>query len=325
MKPKVLITRTIPKEALEIVQRSCEVELLKRDRSTPKRELIRRLQGKEGVISFASDIFDEEVFSQVPHLKIVSTVAVGYDNIDVQAATRHKVMVTNTPGVLTDTTADLTWALLLATARRIVEGDHFVRAGKWKHWMFMLLLGHDIHHKTLGIVGFGRIGQAVARRAKGFDMRILYTDLFQADKAAEEAVNATYVDKETLLKESDFVCLHTPLTPETIHFIGEKELKMMKKTAILVNAARGPVVDEKALVKALRQGWIAGAGLDVFEKEPKIERRLLSLKNVVMAPHIGSATMETRIKMVSMAAENCVAGLMGKRPPNLLNPEVWQG
>ncbi len=325
MKPKVLITRTIPKEALDIVQRECEVLLLKRDRPTPKRELIRRLQGKEGVIAFATDLFDEEVFRQAPHLKIVSTVAVGYDNIDVQAATRHRVMVTNTPGVLTDTTADLTWALLLATARRIVEGDTFIRDRKWKHWQFLLLLGQDVHHKTLGIVGFGRIGQAVARRAKGFEMRILYTQRHRADHAVEEALNATYVDKETLLQESDFVCLHVPLTPETVHYIGEKELKTMKRTAILVNAARGPVVDEKALVKALREGWIAGAGLDVFEREPKIERGLLSLKNVVMAPHIGSATMETRIKMASVAAENCVAGLTGKRPPNLLNPEVWQG
>lgn len=322
MKPKILITRTLPQAALDIVRGSCEVELLKRDRPLPRQQLLKRLRGKDGVVCFYTDTFDEEVFSKLPNLKVVSTVAVGYDNIDVKAATRHRVMVTNTPGVLTDTTADLTWALLLATARRIVEGDTFIRAGKWHHWMFMLLLGYDVHHKTLGIIGLGRIGQAVARRAKGFEMRILYTQRHRADEGVERELGAKYVDKETLLQESDFVCLHIPLTSETVHYIGEKELKMMKKTAILVNAARGPAVDEKALVKALREGWIAGAGLDVFEREPKVERGLLSLKNVVMVPHIGSATIQTRIKMACMAAENVVAGVTGRRPPHLVNPEV---
>ncbi|MFQ5658283.1 MAG: 2-hydroxyacid dehydrogenase, partial [Candidatus Methylomirabilales bacterium] len=239
----------------------------------------------------------------------------------VKAATQYGVMVTNTPGVLTETTADFAWALLLAAARRVVEGDRFVRAGKWKEWMFLGFLGYDIYGKTLGICGLGRIGTAVARRAQGFNMRILYTQRHR-NEARERELDATYVDKMTLLRESDFVVLLLPLTSETRHYIGRKELNTMKRTAILVNAARGPIVDEKALVQTLKAGKIAGAGLDVFEREPQVERGLLRLQNVVLAPHIASASLETRTKMACMAAENCVAGVTGNRPPNLVNPEV---
>lgn len=273
------------------------------------------------MICLLTDTIDGEVLGSNPDLKVVSNVAVGVDNIDVKTATSFGVMVTNTPGVLTETTADFAWALLMATARRLVEGDRFVRAGKWKEWMLMEFLGHDVQGKTLGICGLGRIGGAVARRAQGFKMRLLYTQRHR-NEAAEKELNATYADKMTLLRESDFVVLLLPLTPETHHYIGRKEIKAMKRTAILVNAARGPIVDEKALVEALKARRIAGAGLDVFEREPKVDRGLLGLPNVVLAPHIASASMETRTRMACMAAENCVAAVTGRRPPNLVNPEV---
>jgi glyoxylate reductase len=231
-------------------------------------------------------------------------------------------MVTNTPGVLDDTTADFTWALLFATARRVVEADQYLRSSKWKGWGLMQFLGYDVHHKVLGICGLGRIGQRVARRAKGFDMRILYTDAIRMPASIEEELGARFVDKPTLLKESDFVTLHVPLISETTHYISTAELALMKPTAILINASRGPVVDEKALVKALQQGKIAGAGLDVYEKEPKVEPALLQMENVVLVPHIASASRETRLKMATMAAENLIAGLTGKRSPNLVNAEV---
>lgn len=321
MRPKILITRMLPQAALDLAAQHCDAEVNRRDVRYTKKQLIQRLKGKGGMVCLLTDTIDAEVLGSNPNLKVVSNVAVGYDNIDVKAATRSGVMVTNTPGVLTETTADFTWALLMAAARQVVEGDRFVRAGKWKEWMLMGFLGRDVHGKTLGICGLGRIGTAVARRAQGFNMRILYTQRHR-DEAKETELKATYVDKATLLRESDFVVLLLPLTPETRHYIGPKELHLMKETAILVNAARGPVVDEKALVKALQGKRIAGAGLDVFEREPKVERGLLRLQNVVLAPHIASASMETRTRMACMAVENCVAGVTGKRPPNLVNPEV---
>jgi lactate dehydrogenase-like 2-hydroxyacid dehydrogenase len=231
-------------------------------------------------------------------------------------------MVTNTPGVLDDTTADFTWTLLLATARRLVEADQYVRSSQWTGWKLMEFLGGDVHHKTLGICGLGRIGQGVARRAKGFNMQILYTDLVRASLSVEEALGIRFVDKKTLLSSSDFITLHVPLEPQTTHYISEAELALMKPTAILINASRGPVVDEKALVQALQGGKIAGAGLDVYEREPEVEPALLGMKNVVLAPHIASASHETRLRMAMMAAENLIAGLTGKRPPNLVNEEV---
>ena len=322
MRPKVLITRRIFDEAIAIIKKHFDMEDNQRDVAFSAEELIRRLQGKAGAIILLTDRIDEAVLSQCPDLKIVSNIAVGYNNIDVPACTRHKVMVTNTPGVLDDTTADFTWTLLLATARRLVEADQHLRSSQWNGWKLMEFLGSDVHHKTLGICGLGRIGQGVARRAKGFEMQILYTDLVRATRSVEKELGASFVDKKTLLAQSDFVTLHVPLGPQTTHYISKPELALMKPTAILINASRGPVVDEKALVQALKEGKIAGAGLDVYEKEPEVEPALLSMKNLILAPHIASASYETRLRMAMMAAENLIAGLTGKRPPNLVNKEV---
>jgi len=257
-----------------------------------------------------------------PQLKIIANYAVGFDNIDVDAATKRGIMVSNTPGVLTDTTADLAWALILATARRVVEGDKFLRHGKFKGWKPMLLLGTDVHHATLGIIGFGNIGKAVARRAIGFDMKVIYYSAHRAPLEVEEKLDVEYRSLDDLLREADFISIHVPLTKETQHLIGERELKMMKKEAYLINTARGPIVDEKALAKALKEGWIRGAGLDVFEREPEVEPELLELDNVVLLPHLGSASYDTRAKMATMAAENVVSALNGEVPPNLVNREV---
>ncbi len=322
MRPKVLVTRKVFDEVLNLLGKHFDVESNQRDVPFSPTQLVKRLQGKAGAISLLTDIIDDRLLAQCPELKIVCNVAVGFNNIDVKACTRRGVMASNTPGVLDDTTADFAWCLLLATARRVVDSDKFFRSGKWNGWGLMQFLGHDVHHKTLGIVGFGRIGKGVARRAKGFDMRVIYTDVQRTDEATEREYSVMYVDKRTLLRESDFVSLHVPLFPETTHYVSHAEFALMKRTAILINASRGPVLDEKALVKALKEGKIAGAGLDVYEKEPKCERGLLAMKNVVLAPHIASASIETRAKMATMAAQNCIAGLSGQRPPNLLNPEV---
>ena len=323
MRPKVLITRRIFDEAIAIIKKHFDMEDNQRDVAFSPEELIRRLQGKAGAIILLTDRIDENVLSHCPDLKIVCNIAVGYNNIDVQACTRHKVMVTNTPGVLDDTTADFTWALLLATARRLVEGDQYLRSSQWNGWKLMEFLGYDVHHKVLGICGLGRIGQGVARRAKGFNMQILYTDLVRATLPVEKELETRFVDKRTLLSESDFVTLHVPLGPQTTHYISTAELTLMKPTAILINASRGPVVDEKALVQVLQEGKIAGAGLDVYEREPEVEPALLQVTNVVLAPHIASASYETRLRMAMMAADNLVAGLAGNRPPNLVNEEVF--
>lgn len=308
-----------------MVKEHFEVEDNQRDVPFSQQELIHRLQGKSGAVILLTDRIDDDLLSKCPELKIVSNVAVGYNNIDVEACTRRKVMVTNTPGVLDDTTADFTWALLLATARRVVEADQYLRSSRWTGWKLMEFLGYDVHHKVLGICGLGRIGQRVARRAKGFDMRILYTDVQQANPSIEQELGVRFADKQTLLKESDFVTLHIPLSRETTHYISAWELALMKNTAILINASRGPVVDEKALAQALQKGKIAGAGLDVYEKEPEVEPGLTQMKNVILAPHIASASRETRLRMATMAGENLVAGLMGKRPPNLVNDKVFNG
>lgn len=310
-------------ESIAYVAKYCDVETNPRDIPLSPRQLIKKLQGKQGAITALTDIISEPVLARCPDLKIVSNVAVGFNNFDVKAATRRGVMMTNTPGVLDDTTADLTWCLILAAGRGLIEADRYFRSRRWRGWGLMQLLGRDIHHKTLGICGLGRIGQRVARRAKGFEMRILYTSRTRAPEGVERELGATFVDKQTLLRESDFVTLHVPLSPETTHYISAAELTLMKPTAILVNASRGPVVDEKALVKALKKGLLGGAGLDVYEREPRAAPGLAKLKNVVLAPHIGSATLETRLKMCNRAAENCVAGLTGRRPPDLLNPEAW--
>jgi len=322
VRPKVLVTRKIFDESLATVAKQCDVESNQRDIPFTPKQLLQKLQGKAGLICLLTDIISDEVLAKNPQLKIVSNVAVGYNNIDVKAATRRGVMVTNTPGVLDDTTADFAWCLILATARGVVGADRTFRSGKWKGWGLLQFLGHDVHHKTLGICGLGRIGKGVARRARGFDMRVLYTDVQRVPEAVERELGVTFVDKETLLQASDIVTLHVPLFAETTHYIGAAELKLMKKTAILINAARGPVVDEKALVKALKEGRIAAAGLDVYEREPIPAPGLTKLPNTVLAPHIASASIETRRRMSDMAAANCVAGLTRQRPPNLVNPEV---
>jgi glyoxylate reductase len=284
------------------------------DQPLPQAELTRRLRGKDGLICHIISTIDEELLGACPGLKVVSNVAVGFNNVDVRAARRRGVVVTNTPDVLTETTADFAWTLLMAAARRVVEADQYARSGQWKAWKWDLLWGADIHGKTLGVVGFGRIGRAVARRALGFGMRVLYHDSVRADPAAERELKATATDLESLLRESDFVSLHTLLSSETRHLINERTLRVMKQTAILVNASRGPVVDEAALVKALSEGWIAGAGLDVFEDEPMIHPGLLPLTNVTLAPHIASASHDTRIAMATLAVRNCLAVLEGKPP-----------
>jgi glyoxylate reductase len=312
MRKRVLISNVLPSEARQIIPADVEVEYNDTDQAWPKAELIRRLRGKDGLVCHIISAIDDEVLGASPGLKVVSNVAVGYNNIDVAAATRRGVVVTNTPDVLTETTADFAWALLMAAARRVVEADRYARSDQWKVWRWDLLWGADIHGKTLGLVGFGRIGRAVARRGLGFGMRVLYHDTVRADAATERELNATATDLESLLRESDFVSLHTLLSPQTRHLINERTLRLMKPTAILINAARGPVVDEAALVKALSERWIAGAGLDVFEEEPRIDPGLLPLTNVTLAPHIASASHETRIAMATLAIRNCLAVLEGK-------------
>lgn len=324
MKSGVLISQRIFDEAVSMVRQHFEVDWNQSETPLAPHVLTQRLRDKVGAIILLTDRIDEEVLSHCPALKILSNVAVGYNNIDVEACIRRRIMVTNTPGVLDDTTADLTWALLLATARRIVESDQYFRSSQWKGWGLMQFLGYDVHHKTLGICGLGRIGQRVARRARGFNMKILYTDVVQAPQNIEKELGIRFVDKKTLLSESDFITLHVPLTPQTTHYISGAEFSQIKPTAILINASRGPVVDEKALVQALQEGEIAGAGLDVYEREPEVDPALVQMKNVVLVPHIGSASRETRLHMAMMAAENLVAGLTGKRPPNLVN-EVFLG
>lgn len=323
MKPAVLVTKRIYPEAIAYLKEHCEVDDVGTDDGLAAEELKRRLGGKQAVVSQLVDRFSAEVIAGLDGIKIIANVAVGFDNIDVSAATRKGILVTNTPDVLTDTTADFAFALLLATARRIVEADAFVHAGEWHKWSIDLLVGHDVHHRTLGLFGMGRIGQGVARRGRGFSMRILYSDAVRAPESVERELQLEFVPAEQLLQESDFVSLHAPLLESTRKLIGEPQLRLMKKTAILVNTARGPEVDEPALVRALSEGWIAGAGLDVFEREPQMHPEPLKLKNVVLAPHIASASVDTRREMSMLAARNVVAALEGRRPLTLLNPGVW--
>jgi glyoxylate reductase len=325
MKPPVLVTKRIYAEAIELLEEHAEVEYADSDDGLTAQELALRIRGKQGVVSQLTDKFSPAVIETLDGIRVIANVAVGFDNIDVSAATRKGILVTNTPDVLTDTTADLAWALMLAAARRIVEGHQYVHSGQWTKWRIDLLVGQDLHHHTLGIFGMGRIGQAVARRAAGFSMRILYHDARRTPAEIEKALGLEFTGAEALLRESDFVSLHVPLTAETRGLIGAPQLRLMKPTAILVNTSRGPVVDERALAEALAQRTIAAAGLDVFENEPKVHPLLLTLENAVLVPHIGSASVETRRRMCMMAAENAVAALAGRRPPNLLNPEAWKG
>ncbi|HDM92276.1 MAG TPA: D-glycerate dehydrogenase [Candidatus Korarchaeota archaeon] len=323
MKPKLFMTREIPERGLAKIKEHFEVDLWPEEAPPPKEVIIERVKDADALVSLLTDPIDAEVMDAAPRLRIIAQYAVGFDNIDVSEATKRGIYVTNTPGVLTETVADFAFALMLAVARRVVEADEYVRTGKWEvAWHPLMMLGTDVYGATLGIVGLGRIGRAVARRAKGFNMRILYYDIVRNEEAEKE-LGAQFVDLETLLRESDFVSLHTPLTPETYHMIGEKELKMMKPTAFLINTARGKVVDQKALYRALKEGWIAGAALDVFEQEPiPPDDPLLQLKNVVLAPHAASASIETRSRMAEIVAENLIAFKEGKIPPTLVNKDV---
>jgi len=321
---KVFVTRRLPEKAMKILESKFDVKVWTEEMPPPKSVLIEEAKKVDGLICLLTEKIDAEVINAAgEQLWGISQVAVGYDNIDVEAATKRGIYVTNTPGVLTETTADFAFALLMAIARRVAEADRYVKAGKWKiPWNLMMMLGQDVWGKTIGIIGMGRIGSAVAKRAKGMNMKILYYDVCRNEKAEKE-LGAKYVDLETLLRESDFVTLHIPLLPSTYHLLNEERLKLMKKTACLINTSRGPVVDEKALYKALKEGWIWAAGLDVWEQEPTdLDNPLLKLENVTSSPHIASASYETRTKMAVMAVENMAAILEGRIPSNLVNREV---
>ncbi len=320
---KVFVTRKIPEPGIEILRKEFEIEVNPYDRVLPKEEIIKGLKGKDGLLCLLTDSIDADVINSEPKLKMISSYAVGYNNIDIKAATKRGIPVSNTPGVLTDATSDMAWALLFSVARRIVEADRFTRAGKFKGWGPMLMHGQDVTNKTLGVVGAGRIGTAFALKSKGFNMNVLYVDE-KKNETLEKEVNAKKVTFDELIKKSDFISLHVPLIPSTHHLIGEKELEMMKKNAVLINTSRGPVVDEQALVFALKEKQIFGAGLDVYEHEPEITEELKKLDNVIIQPHSASATIETRTKMAVMAAENMVAGLKGKVPNNCVNMEVFK-
>ncbi|MEW5827611.1 MAG: D-glycerate dehydrogenase [Chloroflexota bacterium] len=320
-KPKVFVTRIIPKKGLDIVLESCEADVWPEAMPPSREELVRRARGVDGILSLLTDRVDAEVMDAAgPGLKVISNHAVGFDNVDVAAATARRIPVGNTPGILTDATADMAFALLLAAARRLAEGAQYVKDGRWKTWEPSLLLGADFVGATLGLVGFGRIGRAVAKRAQGFDLRVIYHD-----PSAEPAYGAAPVDFETLLRESDFISLHVPLTDETFHLINAGTLAKMKPTAVLVNTSRGGVVDPSALEQTLRSRQIFAAALDVTEPEPiQMNDPLLALDNCLIVPHLGSASKQTREMMSYLAAQNLVAGLKGERLPHCVNPEVYE-
>jgi len=324
-KPKVYVCRLIPEAALEIVRAVAEMRLWDREDVPPPRDvLLREAADCDGLLTLLTDRVDAELLSRAPRLRVVGNMAVGFDNIDVAAATARRVVVTNTPEVLTETTADFAFTLILAASRRLVEADAFTRAGRWKTWGPLLLAGQDVHHATLGLIGVGRIGSAVARRAKGFEMRVIYYDTIRRHDL-EQQLGLEFRAMTDVLREADIISVHVPLMPETRHLIGAEQFRMMKKTAVFVNAARGPIVDQSALVEALRTRTIYAAGLDVFEQEPiSPDDPLLELDNVVLAPHIASASIPTRTRMATLAAENIAAVLQGKRPPTPVNPEVWE-
>ena len=324
MKPKILVTREVFDETINYLEKHCEVEANQVDVPLDTAALTARLADKEGLMCALTDRVDAGVLAAAPRLRVVANIAVGYNNIDVPACTARGVMATNTPGVLDDSTADLAFALMLAAARRMTEVERRIRQGEWKGWRLKQWLGTDVHHATLGIVGMGRIGQVIAKRAGGFDMKVLYHNRRRIAPEMEQTLNATHVSLEELLQRADFVVLQVPYTPETHHLIGAAQLKWMKPGAILVNSTRGGVVDDAALVEALRNGTIRAAGLDVYENEPHLNPDFLKLDNVVLAPHVGSSTEATRRAMAMTAARNLVAALTGGVPPNLVNPQARQ-
>lgn len=318
---KVFATHPLFEPARKILQEHCDVEYWEKTVRPPREEVLRQVKDKEALVCLLTEKVNDELLQVAPKLKIAANVAVGFDNIDVAACTKRGVVATNTPGVLDETTADFAWTLLMAVARRLLEGDGLARSGNWKGWDLDQLVGTDVWGKTLGIVGFGRIGRAMARRAGGFQMRVIYTDAVRATANVEKELGAEYRDMNSLLAEADFISVHTPLLPETRGLFNAEKFGRMKRTAFLINTARGPVVNEGDLVAALEGGKIAGAALDVFEKEPAIDPGLRRA-NVVLGPHVASASLETRTKMAVMAAENVLALLQGRRPANVLNPEV---
>jgi glyoxylate reductase len=322
-RPKILATHRLFEGPRAKLGEKFEVEYWSDAERPPRAEVLRRVADKDGLICLLTEKIDDELLAAGPRLRTVANIAVGFDNIDLDACTHRGVAVSNTPGVLDDTTADFAWTLLMAVARRLIEGDALCRSGQWKGWNLDQLVGADIWGKTLGILGFGRIGRAVARRASGFGMRIIYNDAVRAPAEIEGELRAEYMERDAVLREADFVSLHVPLLPATRGLIGARELGLMKPTAFLINTSRGPVVQEAALVAALERRQIAGAALDVFEREPQIGHGLLR-PNVVLAPHLASASVETRTRMAMMAAENTIAFFEGRRPPNILNPDVWK-
>lgn len=320
---KVLVTGRLPERELDLVKKEHDVETNDRDRPMPREEILAKIGDKDGLLCMLTDLIDGKVLERAPRLKMIANYAVGYNNIDLEAATARGIPVSNTPDVLTEATAELAFALILATARRLLEGDKMTREGRFNAWAPLFFLGSEVTGKTLGIIGLGRIGRALARKAKGFDMPVFYHNREPLSRDEEGRLGVEYLGLKELLARSDFISPHVPLTEETRYLIGREELALMKSTAYLINTSRGPVVDEQALCEALREKRIAGAGLDVYEHEPEVNPGLLKLDSVVLLPHVGSATRETRTKMARLAVENLLAGLRGERPPNCLNDRVF--
>ncbi len=321
-KPQVYVTREIPEKGLALIAEECDMRVNRLNRGLTKEEIIENSKNCAGILTLLNDTIDKEVIESIPELKVISNYAVGYNNIDIESATDKGIIICNTPGVLTNATADLAWSLLMAAARRIVESDHFVREGKFKGWAPKLLLGKSIYGKTLGIIGMGRIGTAVARRGKGFNMRVVYNKRNPLSGQEEKELGVEYKDIDELLKISDYISINAPLNEKTHHLIDEEEFKKMKDTAIIINTGRGPIINEEALVTALREGQIAGAGLDVYENEPEVHPGLIELDNVVLTPHTGSGTVETRDEMAVIAARNLINALKGGEIPHVVNPGV---
>ena len=322
-KPKIFLTRELPPQTMELLQDQSVLTMNHEDRYLTKAEIMDGMRGVDGLLCLLTDAIDDEILAANPVLKVVANFAVGFNNIDIEAATARKIPVTNTPGFLTETTADMAFALLLDAARRVAEGDRFVRTKAWQGWGPLQFLGSDVSHATLGLVGLGRIGKSMIPRAQGFSMKVLYWNRTRLSPSEEASLQVTYCELDELLQQSDFVSIHVAQNAETRHLLGPREFSLMKPEALLVNTARGPIVDEKAMVTALQSGQIAGAALDVYEQEPLLEPELYEMENVVVAPHLGSGTIGTRTKMGNMAAENCLAACRGQRPPNLVNPQAY--
>lgn len=319
---KVLVTGILPEQVMNLIKKEHEVEANEEDHPIDRERLLRSIVNKDGLLCMITDAINEELLERAPRLKIIANFGVGFNNIDLKAAAKRGILVSNTPGVLTDATADTTLALILGIARRVVEGDKQTRRGDFRFWAPFHFLGREVTGKTLGIIGMGRIGKAVAKRASGFNLKIIYYDNCRLKASEEESLGVTFVSLDILITTADFISLHVPLLPETHHLINQHSLEKMKPTAYLINTSRGPVVDEKALYEALKNNQIAGAGLDVYENEPDLTPGLTELSNVILLPHVGSATIETRTKMAELAAHNLLAGLRGEKPPNCLNYEA---